>query len=267
MPFYRFAFSKSVFCASTKVFEETLNAVKFLGWLKIFRLPQNTLGLVKGQGINVIWQIFFARGVNSLENHNKIYQSLNDNNKRFLLCSIWQFDEILSMIKGSIPTSDSRLLDAAETLVTLQSRGGGRGRQTGRIFKISHLKVGTTLGDTGCFRFQGIKVLWILQFLGYFRTLSLKFQRATIILLKLSWVCPVGCLSSILVRAFWNFQLKILKYPRNYGLHNTLIPNLVKPLPHILRKTRNCFKKNTLWIWRTWIPTLKLLFSTKGHPR
>ena len=60
------------------------------------------------------------------------------------------------MIKGSIPTSDSRLLDAAETLVTLQSRGGGRGRQTGRIFKISHLKVGTTLGDTGCFRYQGI---------------------------------------------------------------------------------------------------------------
>jgi len=30
--------------------------------------------------------------------------------------------------QGSVPTSDSRLLDAAETLVTLQSRGGGRGR-------------------------------------------------------------------------------------------------------------------------------------------
>ena len=31
-----------------------------------------------------------------------------------------------------IPTSDSRLLDAAETLVTLQSRGGGRGRHSGK---------------------------------------------------------------------------------------------------------------------------------------
>jgi len=30
----------------------------------------------------------------------------------------------------AIPTSDSRLLDAAETLVTLQSRGGGRGRHS-----------------------------------------------------------------------------------------------------------------------------------------
>ena len=35
------------------------------------------------------------------------------------------------------------------------------------------------LGDTGFCRLQGIKVLWSLQFLGYFRTLSLKFQKAT----------------------------------------------------------------------------------------
>ena len=34
--------------------------------------------------------------------------------------------------QSSIPTSDSRLLDAAETLVTLQSRGGGRGRHSGK---------------------------------------------------------------------------------------------------------------------------------------
>ena len=31
-----FAFSKIGFCASTKAFKEALNAVKFLGWLKIF---------------------------------------------------------------------------------------------------------------------------------------------------------------------------------------------------------------------------------------
>ena len=37
------------FCASTKVFEEALNAVKFLGWLKKFGPVQNILGPVKGQ--------------------------------------------------------------------------------------------------------------------------------------------------------------------------------------------------------------------------
>ena len=40
-----FAFSKIVFCAGTKVFEEALNAVKFLGWLKKFGLAQNILDL------------------------------------------------------------------------------------------------------------------------------------------------------------------------------------------------------------------------------
>ena len=49
-----FAISKIVFCASTKVFEEALNAVKFLGWLKIFGPAQNILGPVKGQGIRML---------------------------------------------------------------------------------------------------------------------------------------------------------------------------------------------------------------------
>ena len=48
-----FEFSKIVFCASTKVFEEALNAVKFLGWLKIFGPAQNIFGPVKGQGISM----------------------------------------------------------------------------------------------------------------------------------------------------------------------------------------------------------------------
>ena len=49
-----FAFSKIVFCAGTKLFEEALNAVKFLGWLKKFGLAQSILGHVKGQGIKVL---------------------------------------------------------------------------------------------------------------------------------------------------------------------------------------------------------------------
>ena len=48
-----FAFSKIGFCAGTKVFEEALNAVKFLGWLKKFGPAQNILGPVKGQGIRL----------------------------------------------------------------------------------------------------------------------------------------------------------------------------------------------------------------------
>jgi hypothetical protein len=48
-----FAFSRIIFCAGTKVFEEALNAVKFLGWLKKFGPAQNILGPVKGQGINI----------------------------------------------------------------------------------------------------------------------------------------------------------------------------------------------------------------------
>ena len=83
------------------------------------------------------------------------------------------------------------------------------------------------LGDTGFFRLQGIKVLWSLQFLGYLRTLGLKFQKAT------SKIEVRVRTTSILVRAFWNFKLKVLKYPRNFRLHNTLIPwslkNLVFP--------------------------------------
>ena len=39
------------FGAGTKVFEEALNAVKFLGWLKKFGSAQNILGPAKGEGI------------------------------------------------------------------------------------------------------------------------------------------------------------------------------------------------------------------------
>ena len=49
-----FAFSEIGFWAGTKVFEEALNEVKFLGWLKKFGLAQNILGPVKGQGISLL---------------------------------------------------------------------------------------------------------------------------------------------------------------------------------------------------------------------
>ena len=80
------------------------------------------------------------------------------------------------------------------------------------------------LGDTGFFRLQGIKVFWSLQFLGYLRTLSLKFQKASskikVVLALPGWLSQFSWDSqqgrarttSILLEAFWNFKLKVLKY-------------------------------------------------------
>ena len=82
----------------------------------------------------------------------------------------------------------------------------------------------------------GIKVLWRLQFLEYLRTLSLKFQKAwTKIEVVLALPCWLSQLTwegqqgrarttSILLVTYWNFKLKVLKYPKNCRLHNTLIP-------------------------------------------
>ena len=48
-----FAFSQIGFCADTKVFEEAINVVKFMGWLKKFGPAQTILGPVKGQGTSI----------------------------------------------------------------------------------------------------------------------------------------------------------------------------------------------------------------------
>mgnify|MGYP007123555277 CR=1 FL=1 len=88
---------------------------------------------------------------------------------------------------------------------------------------------------------------WSLLFLGYLRTLSLKFQKARtkigVFLGLSSWLSQFSWDSQkgrprktpVLVRAFWNFKRKVLKYPRNCRLHATLIPNLVKPLIYTIQ--------------------------------
>ena len=43
---------KLIFVPAQIVFEEALNAVKFLGWPKKFGPAQNVLGPVKGQGMS-----------------------------------------------------------------------------------------------------------------------------------------------------------------------------------------------------------------------
>ena len=115
--------------------------------------------------------------------------------------------------------------------------------------QIIHQKIGifttcivpTKLVDTRFVRLQAIKVLWNLQFLGYLRTLSLKFQKATskieVVLALPCWLSQLNWDSqqhrpkttSILLVVFWNFKLKVLKYPRNCRFHNTLIPWSLTP--------------------------------------
>ena len=80
------------------------------------------------------------------------------------------------------------------------------------------------------------KIYWLIQILGYLRTLSLKFQKART---KIEVVLTLPCWLSQFSWAFWNFKLKVLKYPRNSRLHATLIPNLVKPLTYILSNLYN----------------------------
>ena len=79
---------------------------------------------------------------------------------------------------------------------------------------------------------------WSLQFLGYLRTLSLKFQKArTKIevfqslpcwLSQFSWDSQQGRgrKTSTLLVAFWNSKSKVLKYQWNFRPHATVIPNL-----------------------------------------
>ena len=75
----RFAFSKIGFCTGTKVFEEALDAVKFLGWLKKFGTAQNILGPVKGPGISFLHLIDFSISNWPLFVNVKTYQQIVKN--------------------------------------------------------------------------------------------------------------------------------------------------------------------------------------------
>ena len=103
------------------------------------------------------------------------------------------------------------------------------------------------------------KVLWRLQFLEYLRTLTLKFQKAKI---KLNWDSQQGRVrtTSILVRAFWNFKVKVLKYPKNCSFQYTLIPNFWHTLLDVLYVSNQKLisfqpiagqytQRESIWIW------------------
>jgi hypothetical protein len=131
------------------------------------------------------------------------------------------------------------------------------------------LKV-SMLGCVNFFRLQGIKVYWRPQFPEYLGTLSLKFQKARtkieVVLSLPSWLSQLNWDSyqgrlrttSILVRAFWNFKLKVLKYSRNCSLHNTLIPwslkNPESPNVHTLFLLKSSYEICQRWDidWSEW---------------
>ena len=72
-----FAFNIIGFCASTKVFGEALNAVKFFGWVKKFGPAQNILGAVKGKGIRAYCPNIYIqchRPADRIDGNNKLWQ-------------------------------------------------------------------------------------------------------------------------------------------------------------------------------------------------
>ena len=64
--------------------------------------------------------------------------------------------------------------------------------------------------------------------------------------LKFSWDSQQGRVrkTSIFIWAFWNFKLKVLKYPRNCSLHNSLMSK--KILNHLINILKG--KQCTLWM-------------------
>ena len=62
----------------------------------------------------------------------------------------------------------------------------------------------------------------------------------------------------------WNFKLKILKYSRIFSLHNTLIPNLVKPLIYILW-VQACSRAQQVVGWLNMSPGLQNFFIIKSE--
>ena len=93
--------------------------------------------------------------------------------------------------------------------------------------------------------FVGINLFWLTCFTNYCTITICCFKSIFINIplflatyfciysgVHLNWDSQQGRVrtTSILVWAFWNFKCQVLKYFRTCSLHNTLIPNLVKPL-------------------------------------
>ena len=101
----KFAFSKIGFCAGTKVFEESLNSVKFLGWFKKFGPAQNILQPVKGQGIRIITKIMFlgTRKLFFTTKKNRVAQNeLSDVNKMIsIIAEVWAISPCSKLTKNS----------------------------------------------------------------------------------------------------------------------------------------------------------------------
>ena len=68
-----FPSSKFSICDGRKVFQEAINSIKFLDWLKIFGPAQNILGPVKGHGITKTLGVVQVRTPHPLQNDYVVY--------------------------------------------------------------------------------------------------------------------------------------------------------------------------------------------------
>ena len=94
-------FSKFSYCAGTKSFGATLNAIQFLVWLKMFGSAQNILGPVEGQGISVPIQgafnflssnnlPLFLKIILKASNLNLVLNSLlTSENTKLIIIQVW----------------------------------------------------------------------------------------------------------------------------------------------------------------------------------
>ena len=94
--------SKIAFCAGSKVFEEALNAFKFLGWLQKFVPAHKILGPVKEQGMRLFAKkTFLVSKKKYLRNPTKkeyIYFLINDFSKNLdeKICNLFLKSVLLS---------------------------------------------------------------------------------------------------------------------------------------------------------------------------
>ena len=85
----------------------------------------------------------------------------------------------------------------------------------------------------------GIKVAWGLQFLGYLRTLRLKFQKART---KIGVFLGLPCWLS-------QFKLKVLKYSRNCISRYILVAKVWHPLKYILKTASFLYNLALQFTW------------------
>ena len=111
------------------------------------------------------------------------------------------------------------------------------------ILENSYACAACRLADSGCFKnflYQGgvmSTVSWVFEDLKFKNSEGSDQSWSCSESAQQNWDSQLGRLrtTSILVRAFWNFKLKVPWYSRNCSLQYTLIPNFWLTLMYIIK--------------------------------